>query len=133
MQRLAARVNIIPVVGKSDTLTPSELRAFKKRVMEDIEHYGIPVYNFPFDVEEDDEETIAENSDLRASLPFAIIGSEEESMVDGQMMRARKYPWGLVFVDDPRHCDFSKLRGALLGSHLTDLKEITQDFVRFHR
>lgn len=33
--------------------------------MEDIEHYGIPVYNFPYDVEEDDEETIMDNSELR--------------------------------------------------------------------
>lgn len=33
--------------------------------MEDIEHYGIPVYNFPYDVEEDDEDTIADNSELR--------------------------------------------------------------------
>ena len=33
--------------------------------MEDIEHYGIPVYNFPYDVEEDDEETIIDNSELR--------------------------------------------------------------------
>lgn len=36
--------------------------------MEDIEHYGIPVYNFPYDVEEDDEDTIADNSELRVSL-----------------------------------------------------------------
>ena len=35
--------------------------------MEDIEHHGIPVYNFPYDVEEDDEETIVENSELRVS------------------------------------------------------------------
>ena len=33
--------------------------------MEDIEYYGIPVYNFPYDVEEDDEETIIDNSELR--------------------------------------------------------------------
>jgi len=33
--------------------------------MEDIEHYDIPVYNFPYDVEEDDEETIQDNSELR--------------------------------------------------------------------
>ncbi len=36
--------------------------------MEDIEHYSIPVYNFPYDVEEDDEETIQDNSELRVSL-----------------------------------------------------------------
>lgn len=33
--------------------------------MEDIEYYDIPVYNFPYDVEEDDEETIQDNSELR--------------------------------------------------------------------
>jgi cell division control protein 11 len=33
--------------------------------MEDIEHYNIPIYNFPYDVEEDDEDTIEENSELR--------------------------------------------------------------------
>jgi hypothetical protein len=35
------------------------------KIMEDIEHYSIPVYNFPYDVEEDDEETIQDNSELR--------------------------------------------------------------------
>lgn len=105
MRRLSPRVNVIPVIGKSDTLTMSELRDFKQRVrlkltrvcsgmsvrrdgedrvcscfclsvclffgachgqvMEDIEYYSIPVYNFPFDEEEDDEETIIENSELR--------------------------------------------------------------------
>jgi cell division control protein 11 len=68
MRRLAPRVNVIPVIGKSDTLTPSELRDFKKRIMEDIEYYSIPVYNFPYDVEEDDEETIEDNSELRVSF-----------------------------------------------------------------
>lgn len=36
--------------------------------MEDIDHYDIPVYNFPYDVEEDDEETIQDNSELRVSV-----------------------------------------------------------------
>lgn len=40
--------------------------------MEDIEHYDIPVYNFPYDVEEDDEETIEDNRELRASLFSAL-------------------------------------------------------------
>ena len=31
--------------------------------MEDIEYYDIPVYNFPYDIEEDDEETIQDNSE----------------------------------------------------------------------
>lgn len=36
--------------------------------MQDIEHYDIPIYNFPFDAEEDDDDVIAENSELRVRL-----------------------------------------------------------------
>ena len=43
--------------------------------MEDIEHYDIPVYNFPYDVEEDDEETIQDNSELRVGLFFFFLGN----------------------------------------------------------
>lgn len=97
--------------------------------MEDIEHYGIPVYNFPYDVEEDDEDTITDNSELRSLMPFAIVGSEEETMMNGEPIRVRSYPWGHVEVDNPLHSDFSRLRSALLSTHLTDLKEITNDFL----
>ena len=32
MRRLSPRVNVIPVIGKADSLTPTELRGFRKRV-----------------------------------------------------------------------------------------------------
>ncbi len=32
MQRLSPRVNVIPVLGRADSMTVSELKAFKKRV-----------------------------------------------------------------------------------------------------
>jgi cell division control protein 11 len=51
--------------------------------MEDIEHYDIPVYNFPYDVEEDDEDTIQDNSELRVSLSLLL-----HDMRDG-LIRAR--------------------------------------------
>ncbi|KAJ3576759.1 hypothetical protein NP233_g201 [Leucocoprinus birnbaumii] len=127
MKRLSPRVNVIPVIGKSDSLTPKELKAFKNRIMEDIEHYDIPIYNFPYDPEEDDEETIQDNTELRALLPFAVVGSEEEVVIEGEPIRARVYPWGLVEVDNPHHSDFVRLRGAILGSHLGDLKALTED------
>ncbi|KAL1918532.1 uncharacterized protein VTP21DRAFT_3192 [Calcarisporiella thermophila] len=129
MRRLSPRVNVIPVIGKADTFTPEELKEFKKKVMEDIEYYNIPIYNFPYDPEEDDEETVEENSELRALLPFGIIGSEEEVIVNGRKVRGRQYPWGVVEVNNPRHSDFERLRTALLTTHLEDLKEITHDFL----
>jgi cell division control protein 11 len=70
MRRLSPRVNVIPVIGRADSLTPQELRDFKRRIMEDIEHYNIPIYNFPYDPEEDDEDTVEENSELRVSIFF---------------------------------------------------------------
>lgn len=125
MRQLGPRVNIIPVIGKADTFTKSELADFKRRVMEDVEHYSIPIYNFPCDPDEDDPESIEENNELRNQLPFAIIASED----DAGHTRVRRYPWGTVEVDNTEHCDFSKLRYALLTSHLNDLKEITHDFL----
>jgi len=129
MRRLSPRVNVIPVIGKADSLTPLELAESKKLIMEDIEHYRIPVYNFPYDIEEDDEDTVEENAELRGLMPFAIVGSEEVIELDGKRVRARQYPWGVVEVDNPRHSDFLAIRSALLHSHLADLKEITHDFL----
>ncbi|KAF8893436.1 septin [Infundibulicybe gibba] len=127
MRRLSPRVNVIPVIGKADSLTRSEVQAFKKRIMEDIEFYEIPIYNFPYDVEEDDEETIQENMELRSLLPFAVIGSEDEVEIDGEYVRARIYPWGIAEIENPKHSDFVRLRSAILGSHLGDLKTLTED------
>ncbi|MCJ1257870.1 hypothetical protein MMC24_005697 [Lignoscripta atroalba] len=129
MKRLSPRVNVIPVIGKADSLTPAELAESKKLVMEDIEHYRIPVYNFPYDIEEDDEDTVEENAELRGLMPFAIVGSEDVVDIGGRRVRARQYPWGVVEVDNPRHSDFLAIRSALLHSHLADLKEITNDFL----
>ena len=129
MKRLSPRVNVIPVIGKADSLTPAELAESKKLVMEDIEHYRIPVYNFPYDIEEDDEDTVEENAELRGLMPFAIVGSEEVVEIGGRRVRARQYPWGVVEVDNTRHSDFLAIKSALLHSHLADLKEITHDFL----
>ncbi|CAG8041525.1 unnamed protein product [Penicillium salamii] len=129
MKRLSPRVNVIPVIGKADSLTPAELAESKKLIMEDIEHYRIPVYNFPYDIEEDDEDTVEENAELRGLMPFAIVGSEDFVEIDDRKVRARQYPWGVVEVENPRHSDFLAIRSALLHSHLGDLKEITHDFL----
>ncbi|KAJ3343504.1 hypothetical protein HDU93_008163 [Gonapodya sp. JEL0774] len=127
MRKLGPKVNIIPVIAKADTLSPQELIDFKKRVVEDLSYYKIPTYSFPFDEEEDDEETIEENQHLRSLIPFSIIGADETITEGNRRIRCRQYQWGRVEVDNPLHCDFDTLRHALLISHLNDLKEITND------
>jgi cell division control protein 11 len=96
MKRLAHCSNVIPVIAKSDSLTPAELASFKKQIMDEIIQRKIPIYDFPIDPDHDDEETVEENAELRALLPFAVVGSEEEFNQGGRKIRCRKYPWGLV-------------------------------------
>jgi cell division control protein 11 len=62
-------------------------------VMEDIAHFQIPIYDFPIDPDHDDEDTIEENNELRALLPFAVIGSETELSVGSGIyeIKARQF------------------------------------------
>lgn len=129
MKRLSKRVNVIPVIGRADSMTPPELATTKRLAMQDIEHYNIPIYNFPYDLDEDDRETVEENSYLKLLLPFAIVTSNHFAEVNGKKIRSRVYPWGRVDIENPLHSDYTALRSAILGSHMADLKDLTHDFL----
>ncbi|TKS78329.1 Septin-2 [Collichthys lucidus] len=62
----------------------------------------------------------------QASIPFAVIGSNQLIEVKGKKIRGRLYPWGVVEVENPEHNDFLKLR-TMLVTHMQDLQEVTQD------
>eukprot|EP00128_Syssomonas_multiformis_P011827 Colp12_sorted_trinity150504_noHs@17741 len=128
MRSLHKKVNIVPVVAKSDTLTPDEVAAFKKRVQEEIALNEIQIYTFPID-EDDDEETQEENRQLQAAVPFAVIGSNTVIEVGGHKVRGRQYPWGVVEVENEAHSDFTKLRNMLIRTHMQDLKDTTNDIL----
>ncbi|KAG0702681.1 Septin-1 [Chionoecetes opilio] len=63
---------------------------------------------------------------LKEAVPFAVVGSTTVLDVGGKKVRGRQYPWGVIEVENPSHCDFIKLR-CLLGTHMQDLTEVTQD------
>ena len=48
------------------------------------------------------------------AVPFAVIGSNTVIEVRGRKMRGRMYPWGVVEIENPEHCDFLKLRTLLV-------------------
>ncbi|QLG74671.1 hypothetical protein HG535_0G05540 [Zygotorulaspora mrakii] len=128
IRQLGSIVNVIPVISKSDSLTPDELKLNKKLMMEDIDRFNLPIYNFPFDEEDISEEDYQTNSYLRSLLPFSVIGSNNvENLGDGTMIRGRKYPWGMLDVEDSSISDFVILRNTLLISHLHDLKDYTHE------
>ncbi|KAJ3196940.1 hypothetical protein HK101_006989 [Irineochytrium annulatum] len=126
MRRLHHRVNLIPVIAKSDTLTEEEIKAFKIKILEDINVNKIQIYQPPT-YENDDPETIQENKEIINRIPFAVVGSDKEVDVAGKKVRGRKYPWGVIEVDNEDHCDFVKLRQMLIRTHMEELKEYTNE------
>uniref|UniRef100_A0A672MA16 Septin-5-like n=1 Tax=Sinocyclocheilus grahami TaxID=75366 RepID=A0A672MA16_SINGR len=126
MKALQDKVNVVPLISKADCLTPAEMRKMKDRVREEIEKFGIKVYQFPDCDSDEDEAFKQQDRELKESTPFAVIGSNTIVEVKGQRVRGRLYPWGIVegqFV----HILFVTLRNMLIRSHMHDLKDITCD------
>uniref|UniRef100_A0A8C4YTZ7 Septin n=3 Tax=Testudinoidea TaxID=8486 RepID=A0A8C4YTZ7_9SAUR len=127
MKALHEKVNIVPLIAKADCLIPSEIRKLKERIREEIDKFGIKVYQFPDCDSDEDEEFKQQDRELKESAPFAVIGSNTVVEAKGQRVRGRLYPWGIVEVENQAHCDFVKLRNMLIRTHMHDLKDVTCD------
>ncbi|ODV91222.1 hypothetical protein CANCADRAFT_61460 [Tortispora caseinolytica NRRL Y-17796] len=124
MKELGTRVNLIPVIAKADTLSTAALEKFKNHVRDVIDVQNINIYTPPID---DDENSEATHS-LLSSIPFAVIGSEKDVQTpDGRIVKGRKYPWGVVEVENESHSDFKALRSILMRTHMLDLIKTTED------
>ncbi|XP_077996112.1 septin-2B-like [Glandiceps talaboti] len=126
MRALHHKVNVVPVIAKSDTLTKREVSKLKAKIMHEIEENGISIYRIPDCDSDEDEDFKEQNRQLKDGMPFAICGSSQLIEVKGRKVRGRLYPWGVVEVENPDHCDFIKLRSMLI-THMQDLQEVTQD------
>uniref|UniRef100_A0A4W4DY17 Septin n=1 Tax=Electrophorus electricus TaxID=8005 RepID=A0A4W4DY17_ELEEL len=128
MKALQDKVNVVPLISKADCLVPAEMRKMKDRVRgEEIDKFGIKVYQFPDCDSDEDEEFKQQDQELKDSTPFAVIGSNTVVEAKGQRVRGRLYPWGVVEVENQSHSDFVKLRNMLICTHMHDLKDITCD------
>ncbi|NWR28995.1 SEP10 protein, partial [Tachuris rubrigastra] len=120
MRSLHSKVNIIPIIGKADSISKTELQEFKSKIVSELVSNGIQTYQFPTD-----DETVSEiNTIMNGHLPFAVVGSTEKVNIGNQMVRARQYPWGIVKVENESHCDTVKLR-KMLCTNMEDLREKT--------
>ncbi|KAG8960473.1 cell division control protein [Tulasnella sp. 425] len=80
---------------------------------------------YPLDTDENDPEELALNETIRNIIPFAVVGSERNVLIDGKPVRGRKNKWGVINVEDETHCEFVHLRNFLTRTHLQDLIETT--------
>ncbi|KAM5181677.1 septin-5-like [Mantella aurantiaca] len=127
LRALQDRVNIVPILGKADTLTPKELILKKQRIRDELDYFGIRIYQFPECDSDQDEDFKIQDMELKKSIPFAVIGSNTVVEVNGKRVRGRLYPWGVVEVENEKHCDFVKLRTMLIRTHMQDLKDVTRE------
>ncbi|XP_021438121.2 septin-5 isoform X1 [Oncorhynchus mykiss] len=127
MKALHEKVNIVPILAKADTLTPTEVKKKKFKIREEIQQYGIKIYQFPDCDSDEDEDFKQQDQELKDSIPFAVIGSNTVVEAKGKRVRGRLYPWGIVEVENSAHCDFVKLRNMLVRTHMQDLKDVTRE------
>ncbi|KRT80956.1 50S ribosome-binding GTPase [Oryctes borbonicus] len=125
MKQLHNKVNIVPVIAKADVLTRKEMQKLKKTILDEIAANGIRIYSLPECDSDEDEEYKEQVKQLKQAVPFAVCGANTLMEVRGRKVRGRLYPWGVVEVENPEHCDFIKLRTMLI-THMQDLQEITQ-------
>ncbi|KAI9140461.1 Septin-domain-containing protein [Paraphysoderma sedebokerense] len=120
LKTLCDRVNVIPVIAKADTLTPEEVETFKEGILADLEGNDIKIYPNTYAEDRDAIE------DLIPAVPFAVVGSEDVvTTPSGKTVRGRKYRWGVVEVDNEKHCDFLKLQRLVISENMIDLIETT--------
>eukprot|EP01135_Chromosphaera_perkinsii_P010669 Nk52_evm69s2192 gene=Nk52_evmTU69s2192 len=130
LKELEARVNIIPVIAKADTISKGELYIFKAKILQEFEENDIKIYQMPMD----DPDTAEINAGMSALQPFAVVGSRREILVDGRVVRARQYKWGAVEVENEKHNDFVWLREMLIRTNMFDLIEKTHTVkYEYHR
>lgn len=128
MKRLHEQVVIVPVIAKSDSLTPEERKTMKARIRNQLEEAQIHVYYFP-DCQETPLalDTSEYTSETKFSVdishqPFNVIGSN--FVMDGRL-RARKYPWGIVDIENEEHSDLKMLRQCLMQTNMYNLIDTT--------
>ncbi|CAG2166708.1 unnamed protein product [Oppiella nova] len=121
MKELDTKVNIIPVIAKSDLITRSEMIDLKRKIMSEMDTNSIGIYRFPVD----DPQVAQMNGENNSLLPFAVVASNQFITIGDREVRSRQYPWGTVEVENESHSDLIRLRDMLLRVNMNDLKERT--------
>uniref|UniRef100_A0A060T9A1 ARAD1D13882p n=1 Tax=Blastobotrys adeninivorans TaxID=409370 RepID=A0A060T9A1_BLAAD len=120
MQELSCRVNLIPIIAKSDSFSMEDREKFKAAILRDIVQHGIQTYTPPA--------TTPQQELDNSTMPFAIFSSDTTcTNSNGKRVRGRQYRWGLAEVENENHCDFSKLRRVIMTEHMLDLIDTTAE------
>lgn len=126
MKNLSTRVNLIPIISKADGLTSDEKNTFKQKIKNTMKEEDIPICELI--------DSCNKAKRLIDEMPFAVINSiEKYENENGELVRGREYPWGVSEVENPKHCDFLKLREFLIEMNMGDLISSTENYYENYR
>lgn len=126
IKALTNRVNVIPVIGKSDCLNSDELRALKISLNHQFEVNRIKFCDLL-----NDEELLLKIND---NLPFSVIGSNEVIFDKNDTpSRTRTYPWGVINIYDPKFCQFNLVSNILIKENMLDFIISTENHYEIFR
>lgn len=126
MKNLAKKVNLIPIVAKSDTLTHEELKNFKSIVKQTLNTENISICHMM--------KNLKLLEIISSNMPYSIISSTEWFRnEDNILVRGRKYDWGLVEIENPDHCDFCLLKSLLIDENMLEFTLSTEDYYESYR
>lgn len=121
MKALSSRVNLIPIIGKADSMTPHDLAKFKQTIRSTLQIHGISVWTPNVD-----QYSLVDFGFPQYEWPFAVVTSDElVQSKTGQLVRGREYRWGTVEIDNPAHSDFPLLKELLIGKFMLNLLDDT--------
>lgn len=124
MKELHQKVNIIPIVAKSDTMTTEEKRDFKVKVRELLEAHGVNTFEF----HKPTLDHMSAQAQVAYEHPWAVIATKNAKVNDDGVIEAKRvYDWGAADADNPQHSDLLALRTLILGDAEAwrDLKQQT--------
>ncbi|CAM9506330.1 unnamed protein product, partial [Ectocarpus fasciculatus] len=131
MKQLSKAVAVIPVIGKSDSMTTAEMTVFKKEIADSAaQANGLEFFNFSDRAWEKCLDALKIEGDptwlgARRPPPYAVISSQVDDPNGNNKTPdpARIYPWGDCHVMRPTHSDNTYLQCLLLEVGFQDMKD----------
>lgn len=119
MKVLHERVNLIPIIPKSEFYNASQKTKFKENILADLKKHGINYYNFSFDerVDEDRARVVRQEAER---FPFAVVAADEPVMEGKHPRWLRKTDACTIDIFDKKY-DFEALSKLLIRHCMLDL------------
>lgn len=124
MKALHEKVNLIPVIAKSDTFNSLQLDKFKENILADLEQNDIHCFKFQHDDKEDEERFKSVKVEAER-FPFAIVAADEPICDNKKNRWIRSTISGQIDIADNTKCDFDALAKLLIRHCMLDLMDST--------